>query len=278
MLRKAIYLLFLFSLPIFCSAQILGDATFTPPQLSTTTFIKERISDEHFESYGAVWRTQAPEAHILSVPIIVNFSAISSSVSHALDGIQSPGRVGDVLILDVPSVGGPLALVVEFLEQSKSGAYTLSGRVGGIDASSFSLTHHEKNALIGKIRIAGLTIVIYPNRSSALNSSAHTLSLIDPAMLKQNPNDVVIADRLLDKPGREKGPSKESNYLHSSSGSSGSGDVQVLFLFGSDVANQSNRAANIVSEMNFALQQSGVDQLALNKMALPGFVWVEHFG
>lgn len=204
------------------------------------------------------------------MPIAVNFSAIASSVSRSFDGTPPPGRVGDVLIVDVPSVGGPLALVVEFLEQSKSGAFTLSGRVDGIDASSFSLTHSDKKALLGKIRIAGLTIVISPRPSSALDSSAHILSLIDPALLKQDPNDVVTADRVLDKVDRKSSPSKQSSYIHSSSGSSGSGDVQVLFLFASDVTNQSSRAANIVSEMNFALQQSGIDQLSLNKISEAG--------
>lgn len=133
-----------FSVPIVCSAQILGDATVSPLQPNTTTFIQERIPNEHFESYGSVWRTQHPEAHILTVPIAVNFSAIASSVSRSFDGTPPPGRVGDVLIVDVPSVVGPLALVVEFIEQSKSGAFTLSGRVDGIDASSFSLTHSDK--------------------------------------------------------------------------------------------------------------------------------------
>jgi len=149
----------------------------------------------------------------------------------------------------LPKLSQALTLYVDRVEELVPGVLTYSGEASEIPGTFFTFSV-ANGRLLGKLLIGLASYVIEPAPNE---TGKHDLIVLDRGLLP--PDDNTLNSPSLDESSSSGSPTTQA----STSGTTGSGIVQVLFLFASNVTDQNNRAANIVSEFNAALARSAVD-------------------
>jgi len=157
--------------------------------------------------------------------------------------VENTQMSGQEIALRLPNVNQPVVLQVEAVQNLVEGVVTYTG-YRPADANDFFTLSVSDEGVMAKINYGKYIYVIKPTIS---RDSKHTVSQLDKTlMVKDNRNDVVEDEKA----------SKFKNFVEKSS--TGSGHVEILFYYASDVYWPSLYVSSIVSEMNAALTRSGV--------------------
>ena len=157
--------------------------------------------------------------------------------------IKNTQMSGQEIALRFPNIDKPVLLYVDNVQNLVEGVITYTGyRVE--DSNDFFTLSVSDDGVMAKINYGKYIYVIKPIKS---RGSKHTIVQLEKSlMVKGNIEDIVGENKL----------SKTKSYVEKSS--SGSGHVEILFYYASDVYWPSLYVSGIVSEMNAALSRSGV--------------------
>ncbi len=150
---------------------------------------------------------------------------------------------GHQISMKLPNINKPVLLNVENVQNLIKGedVVTYTGYVADDSNDFFTLSISDK-AVMGKINFGKYIYIIKPLQGPA---NKHSIAQLEKRLMTKDLEEEVIGNGQVEK---------SVNY----SKSSGSGRVDILFYYASDVSNPSLLVSTIVSEMNAILSRSGI--------------------
>ncbi|MBE9550193.1 MAG: hypothetical protein IMF09_12380 [Proteobacteria bacterium] len=182
----------------------------------------------------------------------------SNNKNQGLDivNMKNAQMSGQDILIHLPGITDPVFLAVEIVQNpiKNEDVVSYSGHVVGSEHSFFSLSL-SANGVIGKINYGKH---IYLITATDDTSSRFIISKLDKSMMNADTGeDVIVSDQASEVSMQTTEASKSGkSTVQAQSAGQGTGRVDILFYYASDVSNPSLIVSQTVTEMNAALARS----------------------
>ena len=228
---------------MFASMASAGDYQILSKHPDFVKLLPEKVSQQHMKQ-ASLGQSEALVA-LHYIDINLNGLNIIKGEKGQFLNIKNTQMSGQQISIQLPNISKPVLLNVKNVQNLIKGeeVVTYTGHVGD-GLYDFFILSMSADGVMAKINYGKYIYIIQPLKNS---SQKHSVAQLEKRLIfKGNANDVID----------EKEINKVINHVNNSG--SGSGRVDILFYYASDVWWPSLFVSGIVSEMNAALDRSGV--------------------